>query len=288
GLFSRKIMTEDNVSEAVRKLGWKIAPTFWDGEGAKPLLDRYGAGAGDNTFLKQFTYDEQSGMVKGSFPLGNARLDAIVRSKGIRVATLDDLYKPEVRAMFDGRFYSDPAALALRGNENKGYSKNNPLIAQLVELVEDANGRVEFPLLVTGWDVEPIEGDDKGYGLKVVKRDDFLAVHDKRLNGENNGKRFNKLKDNLPDFEDSGEYTFYASDNATLARLCVDSDGDLNTNYAVLGNTDDDGRVVFLPAEGAAEILKGRFKDLERARAEQHRLVEEWYGDSVGSAPVKG
>lgn len=271
-------MTND-IREAAAALNWRVAPTLFQGEGARPILETYQERAGDNEFINRYTYDEPTQTVRGSSPIMNEGLGTILEPAGIKIADVNDLYKPEVRAMLDGKFYSDPTAFVLRGRKNKGYERNTPFIDQLVALVEETNGQAQFPLFITGWDTKPLPEDKRGYGLQIVKRKDFSAVHDSRLAGENDGKRFNTVEEpGFPVFTKDGKYTFFANDNATLSRLYVSSDGDLDLYGGNVASSGDDGRVVLLPAEGGAQkILNARFSDLARTREEQMTQVEIHY-----------
>ena len=264
-------MKNNQLSKAVSQLSWRLAPTFFEGRGAKPLLEIYRAQSKENTYLNRFVYDELTQTAKGSSTLMSARLDSILQPLGLGIATLSELYSPEVRAKLQGKFYSDPAALVLRGAENKGNSRNTSFIKQLTELVEEANGNLVFPLLITGFDVSPTK--DAGYNLQIVKGKDFKAISSDRFKGENHGKKFSQVDELGPIFSKDGKFTLYANDKATLSRLVVDSYGDLYSDDDGVGYSDGDGRVVVVPREASAQILEASFEELQRIRNEDIQKV---------------
>lgn len=249
-------MRDLKLSEAVERFDWKLAPQFLSGDGVRDFHEIYQVESGGNEVLNRLTYDAQTKTLRGCSPLISFRVDTLVQPIGLRVAGLVDLYKPEIRAVLGGRFYSNPPTLVLRGSKSKGYELNTPLIEQLLPLVEEANGKIKFPLLVSGFDVQPLEGS-KSYGLQIVKRKDFSASHSDKFRGENNRKRFTIMEQDGPKFNGNGNYMFYANDDATLAGLDVDSDGYLDSDSDSLDSSNDGGRVVLFPAEGdgAQKIL---------------------------------
>jgi len=257
-------MANNQLSRAVSQLNWRLAPNLFQGQGAKPLLEIYQSQTQGNGYLNRFVYDEATQTAKGSSPIMNSRLDSILQPLGLGIATLSELYNPQIRAMLDGKFYSDPAVFVLRGAENKGNSRNTNFIKQLAELVEEANGNLVFPLLITGFNFKPAS-DKEGYGLQIQKRADFKAISSDRFKGENHGKKFNQVDELGPVFTKDGKFIFYANDNSTLSRLGVDSGGDL-VSYDGVVSSGEFGRVVVVSREASVQILGASFEELQKIR----------------------
>ena len=253
----------------------EIIPFFVEGKDAKAVYDA----------LKGLTsgtmgYDEKTQTFYGSTPFVAAKIDTLVRPFGLRLADVRDLSRPEVMAMIKNRHYTDAPAFVLR-SMNDSNSRNLPLIKRIAEEVERVNGKVQFPVLITGFDVKPLQ--DEGYGIDIVPRDNFTAVYDERLNGENNGKKFSDVDElGLPKFDKGGERTFLAR-NQGLSRLFVDGNLDLYSYIESLASSSGDGRVVLIRGEAVAEKfaqsyqkqLKANFGRLqERAKTEYELKLE--------------
>ncbi|MDP1695575.1 MAG: hypothetical protein Q8L29_01525 [archaeon] len=218
-----------------------IVSSFVEGEDAEALYDEV-----RKTIKSGVWYDSDSKTMTGSHTFLAARVDSIVRQlgKGIRVATLADLSRPEVMEMVKGRHYSDTPAMVLRTMEDS-YEPNNALIRKLAPLVEQKNGRLQLPVLVTGFDVVPSE-DKNGYGLDIVPREDFAVLHDKRF--LDNEKNFSTVNENgLPNFDRKGNRTWYARSDG-LSRLGLGGSLDLDSGCGdgYLAGSGEDGRVVLV------------------------------------------
>lgn len=219
-----------------------VVPSFVQGEDAKALYDKV-----RETIKSGVWYDENSKTMRGSSTFLAARVDNIVRNlgNGIRVASLADLSRPEIMEMVRGRHYSDAPAVVLRSIRDS-YEPNNALIRSLVSKIEQRMGRLELPVLVTGFDVVP--SDEKGYGLKLFPREDFAVLHDERLSEKYNGHKFSIVDENgLPIFDKKGNRTWYARDSG-ISRLYLDGGLSLGSGYVDynLANSDEDGRVVLV------------------------------------------
>ena len=200
------------------------------------------------------SYDAKTQTLIGSNVFATARIDSILRPLGIRVANLRDLSRPEVMGMVKDKFYTDAPALVLRSMDDS-YGRNLPIIKQLAESVEKANGIVQLPVLVTGFDVKEIE-DDNGYGIAIVPRDDFRAVHDMRLHGENHGKRFTEVDElGLPKFDKNGQRGWYARNQGVsglfLYRYLV-----AISDNGYLASSGGSGRVVLVSGEATQKTLE--------------------------------
>ena len=202
------------------------------------------------------SYDAKTQTLIGSNVFASARIDSILRPLGIRVANLRDLSRPEVMGMVKDKFYTDTPALVLRSMDDS-YGRNIPIIKQLAEAVENKNGSVKLPVLITGFDVKEIK-DDNGYGIALIPRGDFQAVHDMRLHGENSGKKFTDVDElGLPKFDRDGKRIWYAR-NQGVSRLFLFrylGAGSINESLA---NSNSYGRVVLVSGEATQKNLEGK------------------------------
>lgn len=229
-----------------------VVPGFVEGEDAEALYQE-----ACKTIKSGVWYDADSKTMKGSSTFLVARVDSIMRPLGIRVATLADLSRPEVMEMIRGEHFSDIPAIVFRSMEDV-YEPNSLLIKKLAPLVEEKAGKLELPVLVTGFDVAPSE--DRGYGLEIVARDDFAVRKDERLAGKYSRKSFSTVDENgLPNFDGKGSRTWYAR-NEGLSGLFLDGCLDLNSGfggdnlaYSVGSGC---GRVVLVCTEGAGAQKK--------------------------------
>jgi hypothetical protein len=221
----------------------EVVPAFVQGKDAEAVyksISRMNLGWCD--------YQAETQTLRGSSPFIAARIDSLLRPYGIRVANLRDLSRPEVMGMVKGRYYIDTPAFVLRTIEDSN-SKNLSLIKRIAEEVEKVNGKLELPVIVTGFDVISLEEDKTGYGLDLVARDDFNAVHDNRLKGEYNLKRFSEVDElGLPKFDDNGSRTWYARQKG-VSRLSLNRNLDLISDSGYLAGSDDTGRVALISGE---------------------------------------
>jgi len=190
------------------------------------------------------SYDADSKTLVGSNVFAAAKIDSLLMPLGIRVANLKDLSRPEVIQMVKGKYYTDAPTLVLRSRDDS-YDKNLPLIEQLKGLVEQANGRLKLPVMITGFDVKVVE-NDKGYGIALVPRDDFKAVEDERLKGTNGGRAFSEVDESgLPIFNDDGKRTWFARSQG-LSRLFLNRVLNAYSINGLLALSNGDGRVVLV------------------------------------------
>ena len=113
--------------------------------------------------------------------------------------------------------------------------------------------------MVSRFDVQPVENDEKGYGIMIALRDDFSVVSDERLNGKYNKKTFSDIDElGLPKFDRNGNRTWYAR-NEGLSRLCLNRNLDLFSGGVNLAYSDEYGQVVVVSGEAAGfEIASKR------------------------------
>jgi hypothetical protein len=215
-----------------------VVPSFPKGEDAEALYNQV-----RRTIKSGVWYDADSKTMQGSSTFLAARVDSILRPKGIRVATLADLSRPEIMEMVRGNHYSDTPAIVFRTMKD-GYEPNKLLINALAPLVEEKAGRLELPVLVTGFDVVPSE-EKKGYGLRIVPRKDFAVLHDERLSGHDGDKFSNVDERGLPNFESDGSRIWYARTEG-LSGLCLCRYLDLDSGNDNLAGSYGYGRVVLV------------------------------------------
>ena len=222
--------------------GPAVISSFVQGEDAEAVYDEV-----RETIKEGVCYDKNSRTMQGSSTFLAARVDSILRSlnKGIRVATLADLSRPEVMKMVEGNFYSDTPAIVLRSLEDS-FKPNNALITYLIPQIEQKMGRLQLPVLITGFDVVSSE-DKQGYGLGILLRADFSVLQDERLSGYDEEKFSTVDKNSLPNFERNGSRTWHAR-NEGLSRLCLGRDLCLDSGYGDddLADSDGDGRIVLV------------------------------------------
>jgi len=225
----------------------EVIPAFVEGADAEAV---YKSLSGMNLGWNDYQGDTQT--LRGSNPFIAARIDTLLRPYGIRVANLRDLSRPEIMGMVKDRHYTDTPAFVLRTTDDSN-SRNLTLIKRITEEVERANGKLELPVMVTGFDVVPLEGDSKGYGLGIVARNDFKAVHDERLAGSYHGKRFSQVDElGLPRFDSNGSRTWYARQKG-VSRLYLLRDLDLSSDNEDLADSIGDGRVVVVKSGEATQ-----------------------------------
>jgi len=227
----------------------EVVTSFLQGEDSQNLYESLGDYI---TKLEGISYDSETKTIIGSTPFLAAGVDSLVRPLGIRVANLRELSRPEVMNMIKGKHYSDIPFLVLRSMKDS-YERNQPLIQRLAEEVEQANGTLKLPVMISGFDVKPWPEDKKGYGIDILRREDFKAIHDERLEGKYNRKTFSKVDElGLPLFDRKGQRTLYTRDQG-LSRLYLNYVLDLGSYVEDLANSNSIGRVVLVSAEGANE-----------------------------------
>ena len=224
----------------------EVFPFFVSGADAKAVYEHM-----QETFGKGVWYEEESKTMLGSnFPIA-ARLDTMLKNLKenpleLRVATLADLSRPEVMKMIEGEHYSDTPALVLR-TEKDSYEPNNAIIKQLLPHIEEKQGRLQLPLMITGLDA--ILDKNTEYGWNIVPRDYFSVVYDDKLEGKHNVKRFSRVDEiGFPIFDENGKRTLYARDKG-LSGLCLVRDFALNSGGGDLADSGEYGRVVLIAAK---------------------------------------
>lgn len=250
----------------------EVVPFFVEGEDAKAVYDSL-----QGLTTGTMGYDETTQTFYGSTPFVAAKIDTLVRPLGLRVADVRDLSRPEVMKLIEGKYYADAPTLVLRSMSDSR-SQNLPLVKRVAEEVERVNGRVQLPVMITGFDVRPLK--DGGYGIDIVPRDDFTAVYDERLSGDNHGKKFSDVDElGLPKFDSDGKRTFWAR-NQGLSGLYLYWDLGLVSYDGVLAYSGDYGRVVLVSGGATAEKFAQSYQSRLKANFEelQARVRKEYDG----------
>jgi hypothetical protein len=248
-------MTQDKLEKTIQgNFSWnkpEVYTSFVQGAEAEAIYNSL-----KGNMSNSMSYEAKTQTLIGSQVFAAARIDSILRPLGIRVANLRDLSRPEVIEMVRDKFYTDAPALVLR-SMNDSYKRNLPIIRQLAEAVENKNGSVKLPVLITGFDVKEIK-DDNGYGIALIPRGDFQAVHDMRLHGENSGKKFTDVDElGLPKFDRDGKRIWYTR-NQGVSRLCLYRSLNADSCDENLAISFGDGRVVLVSGEATQKNLEGK------------------------------
>lgn len=194
---------------------------------------------GNNDTLRKL--DEQG---RGSNPFIVGLAKKILASHGLRPAKSADDRDEKISDMVRNKHYTDFEDLVVHSPKHT-YARNEKLLRNLIEIVEDKVGRVEFPFKVTG--IVPViweKDSKKGYGLRFVPADDFHYVSDKRLSLYRT--RFNTVDEKgiiKPD--ENGSRIWYSKSNG-LSRLCLGRNLSLYSDDDILAGSHGDGRVVCL------------------------------------------
>lgn len=254
----------------------EILTSFLQGEEAEPIYN-----ALEGNIRNGINYDYKTKTAKGSTPFLAARVDTLVRPLGLRVTNLRDLSRPEVMDIVKGKHYIDTPTFVLRSLKDSN-ERNLPLIKRISEEVEEANGKLELPFMIYGFDVKHWDEDQDGYGIDIIRRDDFSAIHDERLDGKYNGETFSEVDGlGLPLFDKNGARTWYARDQG-LSRLFLDGNLDVVSIVGHLAFSSGIGRVVLVSAEGANANFNQYLSELEAEREKQKIAIDERFNQAMG------
>jgi hypothetical protein len=253
------------MANELRNFDWRVplvVPTFIEGADAPVLHTMFEKDVKErlngNSAVDVLSLVQNEGSipyVSGSNVFASVEIDNLVRDQGLRVFNLQDLGRPEVLAMLKGRYYSDIPTLVAQSHKDS-YEKNQKLLDKVVELAEKHSGKVEFPFMVSGFNV--INTEDCAYNLGIAPRDDFTVVQDRRLAGNSSGNnRFSEVDElGLMKWDKNGNRTYFARDNG-LSGLYVGSSLYLGASSGNLGDSYGLGRVGLVSGEAtSAEFLK--------------------------------
>lgn len=207
--------------------------------------DQYGDAARSITVL---TYDPKSKTVRGSNPFAVAHADSLLKSQGIRVATMADLERVLTTNAFDLRGTYEDTALVVRSNEDSNaYLANN-----LVEQLESRGTRVaKTPVVVQLRGLNMVKDANSDYGLAFQLSDESQITEAPYLVEKNNGKTFDKIDETgAPIFDKKGNRTLFTRIGG-LSRLYLNWNLNVGSNYGSLAYSNEDGRVALVRGEAA-------------------------------------
>ena len=227
--------------------------TFLQGDDAQAFLEEFNATAreqyGDAAEkVAVLSYDAKNKIVRGSNLFATVHADNLLKSQGVRVATMADLEKG-LAAGFDLRgTYEDPA-LVLRSraapNEYLATNLANQLDARGTKLGKN-------PLVVQLRGLQLVRDADSDYGLSFKLTDESEIIEASQLIEKNNGKTFKKLDENsMPILDAEGNRYLYTRKSG-LSRLYLIVNLSLGSNSGYLAYSIENGRVAFVRSGEAA------------------------------------
>ena len=272
------------IARALERFSWQVpevALSFAEGLDALSFFQQMQtriAELGDPTCLTKAEYDAEIQSVTGAnFPI-SVLADNIARQNGMRGAMPYDENKGPLKEMVRGKHYVVFPCLDIRSAKHTRDSNRN-LLTRVMGLVEEAEGKVEFPFRISGFGLEQQE---EGYGLNVIPRDgdksNLTIVHNDRLLGKYDGSKFEILDaQGLPVFNDDGTRTWHAKqDGASVVYL--DSDLDMGSDDSSLSYSGSSGRGILVSGEADASGKEGLLKQInqraESGKAKIDRAVQ--------------
>ena len=268
------------VPKGATNTGIVTTPTFIAGELAQQVFEMYQQlrenKYGNNSNLQLAYQNEQ---LVGSNTFDNMIIDQIVRPFGIRTASVSDLSNVELTRMAKDNHYVDSRSLVLRSIQDGTNSRNSGLATELAKYVDMKQVEAGKPALMTGFTVEPLANDKKGYGLHFVPIDgEFSVIYDDRLSNQWNQFKFDSVDANgLPlDLDKKkGSRTWYTR-NDGLSRLYLNRYLDVSSDGDRLINSDADGRVALFGGEAAgADFSVKLLTQVDQARSELSTRYEQ-------------
>ena len=199
---------------------------------------------GNNETLRKL-----DGEGRGSTPFIAGLTRKILANYGVRPVISADDKDGMISEMVRGKYYTDFGDLVVH-SPKETYGRNEKLLKNLIEVVEDKVGSIQFPFKVTGmipvlWE----EDNEKGYGLRFVPTEGFDYVPDGRLNLPT-GTKFDTIDDKgIINPNENGLRTWYSKPDG-LSRLYLNRNLDLYSYDGDLDDSNSDGRVVVVDAEG--------------------------------------
>ncbi|MBI2044935.1 hypothetical protein HYT23_02670 [Candidatus Pacearchaeota archaeon] len=205
-------------------------------------------------------------------PLNGSNLFKVLllNKLGIRTATIQELEMivDQNPGMLKGHYEDSPSVVLF--SINTSYAPNKPLAKSLSKLV----GKHEYPVLMTG--LEPVEDHSTDYGLSLKPGDKFQFTEAPELAYANHGRKFLRLDERgMPIFDDKGTRTLHTRQDG-LSRVYLGWGLGLVSYGEYLAGSDEDGRVVVVSAEGAANLkLQEHMLKLTAERDRQNDANEE-------------
>ena len=218
------------------------------------------------------SYEPQSKTVRGSNPFAVAHADSLLKSQGVRVATMADLERVLTTNAFDLRGTYEDTALVLRNREEP----NSYLANNLAEQLESRGTRVGKTLLTVqlrGLQLVKDAGSD--YGLAFQLTDESQVTEAPYLVEKNSGKQFSKLDENgVPIFADNGNRVLYTRKSG-LSRLYLNRDLGVYSDYEDLAYSYEDCRVALVRGEAAgANFVRAKYDEAKTELSARMRTAE--------------
>jgi hypothetical protein len=213
------------------------------------IVSKYGA---NNPFVTAgIVYDNNSGKVKGSRPGYCVAVNEVIREEELITATPADLEKILKSGALDLRGTYEDSALVLR-NENE---PNSYEAKDLMKQVKARNPKIEMPVVIPLNGLDIVEDKNSKYGFIFRLRENAEIIYAPTLNTK--GGSFDSEciyeKTGLPvKLNEKGNRTLYTRSSG-LSRLYLDRGLDLDSNGGNVDDSNSDGRVVVVSAEGAAQ-----------------------------------
>ena len=196
--------------------------TFLQGDGAQAFLKEFNATAKEKygdvaRNIRVLRYDKDAKIIRGSNPFAVVHADNILKSQGIRVATMADLEKGLIAGFDLERTYEDTDLVLKSRSEPNKYLATN-LADQL-----DARGTKlgKNPLVVQLRGLQLVRDANSDYGLSFKLTDESKATEATQLVEENNGKTLKKLDENHMIILDAEGYLCTYPRKTGLLRVCL-------------------------------------------------------------------
>ena len=242
--------------------------SYLQGDDAKAFLEefnataqeQYGDAAGKVTVL---TYDSQSKLLRGSNPFAVVHADNLLKSKGVRVATMADLEKALNANALNLRGTYEDTALVLRNRSDP----NSYLAGNLADQLTQGHkaGKIPIVIQLRGLQLQRDSGSDYGLSFKLTDESQFFQAP--QLDEKNHGRNFSKLDDKgLPILEGTGHRNVYTRKSG-LSRLYLGWSLNLGSDGEDLADSYEVGRVALVRSGEAAgaDVVRAQY---EKAQSE--------------------
>lgn len=194
---------------------------------------------------------------------------------GIPTATIQELVDARDLGLLK-RFYADSSEVVLR-SAGDSYQQNDLLAKKLGRKIGKRSTRpYENPFILKGFKTK--ESEDYDYALTLVPADNFQFIEAPDFHHKNHNRKFSRINpDYSIEFDDNGDKTLYTRDNG-LSGASISDNGSLFSNWSSLANSNSDGRVVAVDAEGVApKNFEAYVSQLTQIRETQIAEVEKRY-----------
>lgn len=252
---------------------------FLEGDFGKAFLEEYqgkvNADYNGNSALNVLRYNGNT--VTGSNPFAVVLANQILGQEGLRTATQADLEKVLKLGVLPLKGTYEDTGLVLRTEEDQDYSKNTPLAQDLGRQVKAR--KIKFspkaPVMIPLTELE-MQKAENGYGLTFKLKDDGKIYRVPVLSRDKSFS-FTDETTGLPrEASNEGNRNLYTRDSG-LSGLYLVNNLNLDSNYGVLDNSFDDGRVVAVSAEGTSLDFDKYLVKLQKVRDEEVAEVQKRY-----------